>query len=130
VNADSALQALSRRERQIMEIVYREGRATATEVLERLPDPPGYSAVRALLRILENKGHLKHVLEGTHYVYLPTVSTERARRTALKRLLETFFEGSAEKAVAALISISRNEITGEELDRLARLIDDAREEGR
>ena len=121
---------LSRRERQIMDIVYREGKATANEVLEHLPDPPSYSAVRALLKILENKGHVKHVLEGTRYVYLPTVPAERARRTALKRVLDTFFDGSPEKAVAALISLSRNDITNEELDRLGRLIDEAKEEGR
>jgi predicted transcriptional regulator len=121
---------LSRRERQIMDIVYREGRATATEVLERLPDPPSYSAVRALLKVLENKGHLRHVLEGTKYVYQPTLPAERARRTALEKLLETFFGGSAEKAVAALISISKNDITSEELDRLGKLIEKAKEEGR
>ena len=124
------LVALSRRERQIMEIVYKEGRASATEVLERLPDPPSYSAVRALLKVLENKGHLKHVLEGTRYVHLPTLPADRARRSALKRLTDTFFEGSAEKAVAALLTLSKDDLTGEELDRLARLIDDARKEGR
>jgi len=124
------LTALSRRERQIMDIVYQEGRASVTDVLGLLPDPPGYSAVRALLRVLENKGHLRHVLEGTRYVYLPTLPADRARRSALRRLCETFFEGSTEKTVAALLSISKDDLTDEELDRLARLIEDARKEGR
>lgn len=124
------LGTFSRRERQIMEIVYREGRATATEVLARLPDPPSYSAVRALLRVLENKGHVRHVLDGTKYVYLPTLPADRARKGALKSLLETFFDGSTEKAVAALLSIGKEELSRGDLDRLARLIEDARKEGR
>jgi predicted transcriptional regulator len=121
---------LSRRERQIMEVVYRSGRATAGEVLEGLTDPPSYSAVRALLRILEGKGHLKHVLEDGRYVWLPTVPRDKARRSALQSLLQTFFEGSAEKAVAALITQSKSKLSDEELERLARLVADAREEGR
>lgn len=121
---------LSRRERQIMEVVYRSGRATAGEVLEGLPDPPSYSAVRALLKILEGKGHIKHVLEEGRYVWLPTVPRDRARRSALQSLLQTFFEGSAEKAVAALLTQSKSKLSEDELDRLARLIADAREEGR
>ncbi len=121
---------LSRRERQIMEVVYRTGRATAGEVLEGLPDPPSYSAVRALLRILEGKGHLKHVVEDGRYVWLPTVPRDRARRSALQSLLQTFFEGSTEKAVAALLTQSKTRLTDEELERLARLVADAREEGR
>ncbi len=121
---------LSRRERQIMEIVYREGRATAGEVLEALADPPSYSAVRALLKILEGKGHLRHVLEDGRYVWLPTVPRERARKSALQNLLQTFFEGSTEKAVAALLTQSKSKLSDEELERLARLVADAREEGR
>ena len=124
------IETLSRRERQIMDIVYADGRATATEVLERLPDPPSNSAVRALLRVLENKGHLKHVSDGTKYVYLPTLPADRASTSALKRLCETFFEGSTEKAVTALLALSKDEMTPEELDRIARLVDDARKEGR
>jgi predicted transcriptional regulator len=120
----------SRRERQIMEIVYREGRASATDVLAKLPDPPGYSAVRALLRILENKGHLRHEMDGPRYVYLPTLPTHRASRSALRNVLETFFEGSTEKAVAALLDLSRDELSGEDLGRLSRLIDEARKEER
>ncbi len=121
---------LSRRERQIMEVVYRSGRATAGDVLEGLPEPPSYSAVRALLKILEGKGHLRHVLEDGRYVWLPTVPRDRARRSALQSLLQTFFEGSAEKAVAALLTQSKSKLSEDELERLARLIADAREEGR
>src|SRR5262249_23107734 len=119
---------LSRRERQIMEIVYRDERVTAGELCERIPDPPSYSAVRALLRILEGKGHLRHQHEGTRYVYLPTMPKETARRSALKSLVETFFEGSTEKVVAALLG--REEISELELARLSRLIGQARKEGR
>jgi len=121
---------LSRRERQIMEVVYREGQAAATDVLAKIPDPPSYSAVRAMLRILEQKGHLRHVAEGNRYVYRPTVPADRARRSALKSLLQTFFEGSPEKAVAALLDMSRSELSAGDLDRLSRLIEQAREEGR
>ena len=121
---------LARRERQIMDILYREGRAAASEVLERLPEPPGYSAVRAMLRVLENKGHLTHVLEGARYVYSPTVPREKARRSALQNLLQTFFDGSPEKAVAALLSESRSRLGQDELARLSHLIAEARKEGR
>jgi predicted transcriptional regulator len=121
---------LSRRERQIMEAIYRAGQATATEVLESLPDPPSYSTVRALLRILETKGHLRHVADGTRYVFLPVVAPDRARRSAIQSLLETFFDGSREKAVAALLDASRSELSETELDRISQLIENAREEGR
>jgi predicted transcriptional regulator len=121
---------LSRRERQIMEAIYRAGQATATEVLESLPDPPSYSTVRALLRILETKGHLRHVADGTRYVFLPVVAPDRARRSAIQSLLETFFEGSREKAVAALLDASRSELSDTELARISQLIENAREEGR
>ena len=93
---------LSRRERQIMDIVYELDQASVADVLERLPDPPSYSAVRAMLRLLEEKGHLTHEQQGARYVYRPTVSRERARRSALRHLVRTFFEGSTEGAVAAL----------------------------
>ena len=125
-----ALSNLSRRERQIMDVLYRDRKATAGEVLAALPDPPSYSAVRAMLRILETKGHVRHVAEGTRYVYLPTLARERASRPALARVLETFFDGSTEKAVAALLELAPARLTNEELDRLARLIDQARMEGR
>ena len=121
---------LSRRERQIMDVIYRLGRATAAEVREHLPDAPGYSAVRALLRVLEEKGHLRHEEEGPRYVFLPTVSRERARRSALRRVLKTFCDDSPEQAVAALLDVSAARLTGAELDRLALLIDQARREGR
>lgn len=124
------LQNLSRRERQIMDVLYRDRRATAAEVLAALSDPPSYSAVRAMLRILEAKGHVRHVVEGTRYVYLPTLARERASRPALAGVLETFFDGSTEKAVAALLELSPTGLSEEELDRLSRLIDQARLEGR
>jgi predicted transcriptional regulator len=125
-----ALSSLSRRERQIMDVLYRERRATASEVLERLPDPPGYSAVRALLRILENKGHVRHAADGNRYVYEPRLPRERAGRPALAGVLDTFFDGSAEKAVAALLDLSRRDLTDADLDRLSALIEQARLEGR
>jgi predicted transcriptional regulator len=123
-------EVLSRRERQIMDIVYAQGRATAAEVLERLADPPSYSAVRALLRVLEEKGHLQHEQDGPRYVYKPTVSRSRARQTALQRLVRTFFDGSPEQAVAALLDMSAADLSDEELARLQQLIEQARKEGR
>lgn len=119
---------LSRRERQIMEVVYRDGRVTAAEVLERMPDPPSYSAVRALLRILESKGHLRHEDDGTRYLYLPTLPKQSARKSALENVVDTFFEGSTEKVVAALLD--RDDVSEEDLARLSALIDQARKEGR
>ena len=121
---------LSRRERQIMDVVYRRGLATAAEVLEDLPDPPGYSAVRAMLRVLEEKGHLRHDQQGPRYVFLPTVPREKARRSALKQLVQTFFEGSTEQTVAALLDLSTSKLSDAELDRLSQLINQARKEGR
>lgn len=127
--AEAALH-LSRRERQIMDAVYRLGRATAAEVRERLPDPPSYSAVRAMLRVLESKGHLRHEQDGPRYVFRPTVPAEKARRSALRQLVQTFFDGSAEKAVAALLDASAADMSEAELDRLTALIEQARQEGR
>jgi predicted transcriptional regulator len=121
---------LSRRERQIMDILYRRGGSTVADVIENLPDPPGYSAVRALLRILENKGHIKHEQDGTKYVFLPTVNREKARRSAIAHLLQTFFEGSAETAVATLLDVSSSRLSEAELSRLAKLIDKARKDGK
>ena len=120
---------LSRREREIMDVIYRAGRATAAEVLEQLADPPSYSAVRALLRVLEDKGHLRHEEEGPRYVFVPTVPRERARQSALRQVLHTFFDGSTEQAVAALLDL-KTKLSDAELDRLSRLIADARKEGR
>ena len=121
---------LSRRERQIMDAVYQLGQATAAEVLDMIPEPPGYSAVRAMLRLLEEKGYLRHKQDGPRYLYLPTVTRDRARRSALKQVLQTFFDGSTEQAVAALLDLSRAKLSEEELDRLSRMIDEARKEGR
>jgi predicted transcriptional regulator len=121
---------LSRRERQIMDVVYRRGQATAADILEGIPDPPSYSAVRAMLRVLEDKGHLRHEQDGPRYVYLPTLGRERARRSALQHLVRTFFDGSATQAVAALLDMSDGRLADEEIDRLSRLVDKAKEEGR
>jgi predicted transcriptional regulator len=121
---------LSRRERQIMNIVHRLGRATAAEVLDEMADPPSYSAVRAMLRILEEKGQLKHEQDGPRYVYTAVMPVERAGRSALSDVVSTFFAGSAEEAVATLLDMNERKLSGEELDRLAHLINRAREEGR
>src|SRR3954462_2177794 len=121
---------LIRRERQIMDVIYRRGHATAAEVLQDLPDPPSYSAVRAMLRVLEEKGHLRHEQQGPRYVFLPTVPREKARRSALKQLVRTFFDGSTEQTVAALLDLSASKLSDDELERLSLLIDQARKEGR
>ena len=126
----TAPEHMSRRERQIMDIVYAEGRATAAQVREHLPDPPSYSAVRALLRILEDKGHLRHETDGNRYVYLPTVPRGTARRSALENLITTFFDGSPRDAMAALLDLGKDELTSEDLDRLSKAIEKARREGR
>jgi predicted transcriptional regulator len=124
------LPELSRRERQIMDIVYREGRATVAEVQAALPQAPGYSAVRAMLRVLEEKGHLRHRQDGPRYVYEPTLPRDRARRSALRRMLRTFFDDSPGDAVAALLDLSQKDLTDEELARLSALIQEARGKGR
>ena len=122
--------SLTRREREIMDILHRRGRATAHEVLAELPDPPSYSAVRALLRLLEERGHVKHVEEDQRYVYRPAVGKTDARRGALAHVVKTFFAGSVEQAVATLVESSKTKMTREELDRLAEIIDRAKKEGR
>ena len=127
--AKSSPQNLSRRERQIMDIIYRRGKATAADVRADLPDPPSYSAVRAMLRILEEKGHLRHEQQGPRYLFRPTVARDRARQSALKQLVSTFFEGSTEQAVAALLDLSAAKLSDAELDRLKGLIEQARKEG-
>jgi predicted transcriptional regulator len=121
---------LSRRERQIMDIIYQLGRATAQEVQERLPNAPSYSAARALLRLLEEKGYLRHEQDGPRYVYLPTLAREKARTAAIKQVLKTFFDDSAEEAVAALLDVSKAKLKPEELDRLSLMIAEAKKEGR
>jgi len=126
---DEVLPELSRRERQIMDLLYRQGRATAAEVQANLPDPPGYSAVRAMLRVLEEKGHARHEQDGPRYVYAPRVARDRAKRSALRHVVRTFFDGSREQLVAALLDDRSTRLSDDELDRLARLIDRARQEG-
>jgi BlaI family penicillinase repressor len=120
---------LSRRERQIMDILYAQKRATAAEVQNALPDPPSYSAVRAMLRILEEKGHVRHEHDGPRYVYRPTIARDNAKRSALHHLLQTFFDGSREQAISALLDDGSAGLSDAELDRLARLIDKARRTG-
>jgi predicted transcriptional regulator len=120
---------LSRRERQIIDILYARGRATAADVQAALPEPPSYSAVRAMLRILEDKGHVRHEQDGPRYVYLPTVARDNAKRSALRHMLQTFFDGSAEQAISALLDDSSAKLSSAELDRLARMIDTARKSG-
>ena len=121
---------LGSRERQIMEAVYRLGRATVAEVLAQLEDPPSYSSVRAMLRILEDKGQLKHSQDGPRYLYMPVVSGERARRSILQDVVKRLFDNSTEKAVAALLESSSDRMSDAELDRLRRMIDSARRQGR
>jgi BlaI family transcriptional regulator, penicillinase repressor len=120
---------LSRRERQIMDVLWARGRASVAEVHRSLPDAPGYSAVRALLGILVAKGHLRHKAEGHRYIYFPARPRAQAGRSAVRRLLATFFDNSAEQALAALLDVS-DTTTPAELDRLAQLIEKARKEGR
>ena len=119
---------LSRRERQILDVLYTRGSATAADVLDALPDPPSYSAVRALLRILESKGHARHEQQGTRYVYVPVVPRDSARRSALTRIVKTFFEGSTAQAAAALLDSST--LSDDEFKHLSSLIERARREGR
>lgn len=121
---------LSRRERQIMYIIYERGSATVSEVMERLPDPPSYSAVRAMLRLLEEKGHLEHEQDGPRYVYKPVEPRETVRRSALRHTITTFFDGSVEQAMAALLDLSDQHLSDEALDDLTRLIEKSRKEGR
>ena len=118
---------LSRRERQVMDVLYRETRLSAARIQAQMPDPPSYSAVRAVLRTLEEKGCVRHEEEGLRYVYLPAVPREKAQESALGHLVRTFFDGSAEAAVVALVS--EGELSRAELDRLARVIDKRRKEG-
>ena len=119
---------LSRRERQIMDILYQRGKVSASDVREAMEDAPGYSAVRAMLRVLEEKGHVKHQAEGLKYVYVPVVAREKAKRSAVKHLLDTFFAGSPEQIVAALLDVSATRLTREELDRMSEMIEKAKRE--
>lgn len=121
---------LSRREREIMDVLYRVGEATATEILAELPDSPSNSSVRTILRILEEKGHVVHVRDGMTYVYKPKVNREKARRSALQHLLSTFFDGSPEAVVSTLLDETSSDLSADQLDSLATLIDRVRKEGR
>jgi BlaI family transcriptional regulator, penicillinase repressor len=126
----SSATGLSRRERQIMDVLYQRGKSSVSEVREAMPDAPGYSAVRAMLRVLEEKGQVKHLEEGLRYVYLPKVTREKAKRTAVKHLLDTFFSDSPDQIVAALLDVSSTRLTREELDRMAEMIEQAKREGK
>ena len=117
---------ISRRERQILDVLFRVGRATVSEVREGMPDPPSYSAVRALLRILEQKGHVRHSQDGPRYVFMPTVRRDTAKRSALRHLVNTFFEGSSAAVLATLFEMSARDLTDEDLAQLKGLIDAAR----
>ena len=121
---------LTRRERQIMDVLYRAGEATVAEVMEQIPDPPSYSAVRATMNVLEEKGHVRHKQDGPRYVYLPAVPRDRARRAALTHLLQTFFDGSPESAVVALLQMTDTTLTPTDFERLAAEVRKARQEGR
>ncbi len=124
------MESMSRREREMMDIIFRAGKATASDVLDAMTEPPSYSAVRATLRVLENKGLLRHEDDGTRYVYRPTLNREKARQNALDHLLATFFEGSVAKVVAALLEKSNGALSRQDLDRIAGLIAAAKKEGR
>lgn len=119
--------SLSRREREIMDVLFSIGRATAQEIQQRLANSPSYSTVRTILRILERKGHLTHQEEGPRYVYKPSIARDQARKSALRRMLHTFFDGSAQKAVATLLDPKAFRLTRAELDELTALIDQAKE---
>jgi BlaI family penicillinase repressor len=121
--------ALARRERQIMDILYRRGRATANDVMADLPGDPSYSTVRTQLRVLESKGHVRHEEEGLRYVYMPALPRRVARKSALRHLVETFFEGSTEKVVGALLGGDGGRVSDDELARIAELVANARKEG-
>lgn len=123
-------ETLGRRERQIMDVVYRLGQAAVGDVMRELPDPPTYSAVRAMLRYLERKGHLRHSREGARYVYQPTVPASEAQRSALRHLVRTFFRGSRPRALAALLDLPEKAMTERDLDRLRNLVRRAQREGR
>ena len=121
---------LTRRERQIMDILYRDGEGTVGDVVAQLPDPPSYSAVRATMNVLEEKGHIRHRQDGPRYVYLPAVPRDRARHAALNHLLHTFFDGSAESAVVALLQMTDSQLSTTDFERLAAQVRKARQEGR
>ena len=126
----SGMGGFSRREREILDILYQRGKASAAEVRDAMDDAPSNSAVRTLLRVLEEKGHVKRRAEGLKYVYVPSVAKEKAKRTAVKHLLETYFDGSSEQIVAALLDVSSTQLTRQELDRMTEMIEKAKREGK
>lgn len=121
---------LSRRERQIMDALYKLGEATVGEVMDLMPDPPSYSAVRATMRVLEEKGHVTHKQDGPRYLYVPTISRDKAQSTALQHLVGTFFGGSVEQAVMALLSMPETKMSETDLGKLAEKVREAEKEGR
>ena len=127
---DDELRGLSRRERQIMDLLFQRGKASVGEVMDGIPDPPGYSAVRATLRTLEQKGRVTHEEDGRAYIYRPTLRRDAARKSALTHVLKTFFDNSAEQAVAALLELKGPRLSDAQLERVSRLIENAKKEGR
>ena len=121
---------LTKRERQIMDVLYRLGRATAAEIMDGVPGAPGYSTIRTQLRVLETKGHVRHEEQGLRYIYMPTVPRHSARKSALKHLVDTFFDGSSAKAVAALLGGEAARVSDDDLERIAQMVKDARSEAR
>jgi predicted transcriptional regulator len=122
------LNALTRRERHIMDILFRLGRATADEVMREMPGEPSYSTVRTQLRVLEEKGHVRHEEQGRRYIYMPAVARSTARRSALRHVVDTFFDGSVEKVVAALLGGDGSRVSDEELTRIAEMVKAAKKE--
>jgi len=121
--------SLTRRERQIMDVLFRRGRATAADVMAELPGEPSYSTVRTQLRVLEEKGHVRHEEDGVRFIYMPAVARHAARKSALRHLVATFFDGSVEKTVAALLGGEGASLTDDQIDRIAGMIEKARKEG-
>jgi BlaI family transcriptional regulator, penicillinase repressor len=127
---DDELAGMSRRERQIMDFLFQRGKASVGEVMEGIPDPPGYSAVRATLRTLEQKGRVSHEEDGRAYIYRPTLRRDAARKSALTHVLKTFFDNSAEQAVAALLELKGPRLSDAQLDRVSQMVENAKREGR
>ena len=130
MSQNDELTGLSRRERQIMDFLFQRGKASVGEVLDGIPDPPGYSAVRATLRTLEQKGRVSHEEDGRAYIYRPTLRRDAARKSALTHVVKTFFDNSAEQALAALLELKGPKLTDAALERVARMVDQAKKEGR
>jgi BlaI family transcriptional regulator, penicillinase repressor len=130
MSQDDELAGLSRRERQIMDLLFQRGKASVGEVMDGIPDPPGYSAVRATLRTLEQKGRVSHEEDGRAYIYRPTLRRDAARKSALTHVLRTFFDNSAEQAVAALLELKGSRLSDAELERVSRMVENAKKEGR